>query len=277
MTSMLKQSAYIAGLLFGLLLFSIAGEYTVSPVFQDCVDQQKRHHEENAADYYPSTFDILRAYAVCSGDFVNRNGTGISALATIVIAAFTITLWIASREQARLTREALIAANRAFMFPTGLKQVFEMDIATGLYNWRLRPEWRNSGETPTKNLTTYVECEIRNSLLPANYGFIHDTDPASGIIGPNQTIWGGNAPRGAAITPQDILETQVYRKFIYLWGWAKYRDVFPATSQHTTRFCWLILVTGDPMKFDPIVVGQPPTPGTVSFQYLQHTEGNSAD
>jgi hypothetical protein len=97
-----------------------------------------------------------------------------------------------------------------------------------------------------------------------------------GIIGPKETLTGGIAPQGAAITPQDIVDAKTFRKFIYLIGWVKYFDVFPNTPEHITHFCWLISVTGDPQTFVPNTSGQPPTPGTLNFQYLQHTEGNYA-
>ncbi len=94
------------------------------------------------------------------------------------------------------------------------------------------------------------------------------------MIAPNADTHGGAAPQGIPITPQDMLDSQAFTKFIYLWGWIKYRDVFPNTPEHTTRFCWLILVTGNPSTFVPNTPGQPPTPGTLYFNFLQHTEGN---
>jgi hypothetical protein len=64
--------------------------------------------------------------------FINSNN--ISALATVVIAAFTITLWVATSRQAGLTREALIANKRAFVYAVNIFQSFDYDKATKLYN-----------------------------------------------------------------------------------------------------------------------------------------------
>jgi len=154
---------------------------------------------------------------------------------------------------------------------------WELDPKTSLYNWRFRPRWQNSGGTPTKHLRSHVECEIRNSPLPTSYAFNLESDNVGkGIIGPKEALTGGVAPQGAAVTPQDIADAQAFRKFIYLIGWVKYFDVFPNTPEHVTHFCWLILVTGDPQTFVPNTPGQPPTTGTLNFQYLQHTEGNYA-
>ena len=112
--------------------------------------------------------------------------------------------------------------------------------------------------------------------MPLGYGFIEESSVGTGVIPPNTAVLGGEAPPGY-ITQQDIIEAQAFRKFIYLWGWVKYRDVFPNTPEHTAHFCWLILILGNPMTFIPNTVSQPPTPRTLDFRYLQHSEGNSAD
>ncbi len=183
----------------------------------------------------------------------------------------------AAKEANTLTREALIADKRAFLFPDTFDQVYDAPDSVGLYNWHLRPRWKNGGGTPTKNLRLLTECEVRNSLLPTGYIFNTAKSPAIGFLAPKSNMFGGQAPPGIGITPQDIVDAQNGRKFIYLWGWMKYFDVFPNTPEHTTHFCWLILISGDPFKFVPNTEGRPPTPGTLSFSLLQHTEGNYAD
>jgi hypothetical protein len=71
------------------------------------------------------------------------------------------------------------------------------------------------------------------------------------------------------------LDAQAGRKFIYLWGWVRYFDVFPRTPEHITRFCWLIVPVGDPLAFVPGAA--PNQPGSLSFGSLHHSEGNCAD
>jgi hypothetical protein len=204
---------------------------------------------------------------------------GIYTLATIVYAFFAGQQWKAIRGQAQIAKEALITDKRAFVFATSLLYYWYNDPIPGLYNFRLRPQWQNSGDTPTKRMTLHAACEIRNTPLPPGFVFVETTTPGKGLLPPKTTLQGGIAPQHpqAAITPQDIVDAQAGRKFIYLWGWVKYFDVFSGTSEHVTRFCWLILVTGDPRTFIPNAPGAPPTPGTLTFSYLVHTEGNCAD
>jgi hypothetical protein len=222
----------------------------------------------------------LTDFLVVIISFINSNNGGITALATVVIAAFTITLWLATSRQAELTREALIANKRAFVYPISISQFFEPANTTGQFNWRFRPVLRNSGDTPTKNMTMFVTCEVRNSAIPIGYPFTDDAQRVARVtIAPRFDLQGGVVPQApaAAITPQDIIDAQAGRKFIYVWGWIKYSDVFPKTPPHITRYCWLVLPVGDPLTFVPHTPGQPPTPGTLSFNTLHHTEGNCID
>jgi hypothetical protein len=211
-------------------------------------------------------------------DFLDRHAAGITALATIIIAAFTGTLWVATSRQAALTQAALIADKRAFVAAVSFNQFWEIDPNTGLYNWRFRPGFQNSGETPTRDLTVYVACELRNTPLPTGFDFSQcSTKPGTGLIAPKSTMMGGAAPTfpSAALTPQDIQDAQAGTKYIYLWGWTRYFDIFPSTPRHVTRFCWLILAVGNPMTYAPGAVA--PAPGSLTFSYVQHPEGNSAD
>ena len=154
---MVRQSLLMFTAATLLLLFSfIAIERGFSLSFNRCLNPEG----ENAAAGFGSA---VSSYASCTGTFVDVNSGGITALATLVIAAFTATLWGATSRRARLTREAFVADQRAFVFATSFRQLWESDKTTGLCNWRLRPVLRNSGATPTKNMATYVACEVRNS------------------------------------------------------------------------------------------------------------------
>jgi hypothetical protein len=129
-------------------------------------------------------------------------------------------------------------------------------------------------------MTMFVTCEVRNTEIPVGYPFTHNLQQvAHGTIAPRIEVYGGIAPplSAAAITPQDIIDAHAGRKFIYVWGWIKYFDVFPKTPQHITRYCWLIDPVGDPLTFVLHTSGQPPTPGTLSFNTIHHAEGNCID
>jgi hypothetical protein len=275
---MIRQTVIVFGfVILGLATFVVT-EHSLSPVFQQCIDKRERKNITDSAKNEPCSLgSVIGANVRCSGDFVDSHGSGITALATLMIAAFTWTLWIATTRQADFAREAHILDKRAFIFAVNFVQFwYPPDPATGLYNWFLRPIWRNTGDTSTKDLTLHVECEIRNTQMPPAYPFTYqDTDVATGIIGPKMDMLGGVAPPyPATLTPEDISEAQQGRRFIYLWGWVKYFDVFPDTPRHVTHFCWLITTAGDPRNFVPNTPGTPPTRGALSFGLAQHREGN---
>jgi hypothetical protein len=201
---------FAAALALFLFLFIVL-ERNFSPSFEACIN----HDRETTAD---ST--TLGVYVHCTGTFIADNNGAITALATLVIAAFTATLWFATNRQAELTKEAFIADKRAFIFATGFNLAWEQDKATGQYNWRFRPVLRNSGGTPTKTMEMYVACEVRNAALPPGYKFtpqVHNI--ARAVMPPMFELQGGLAPQipGAAITPQDILDAQ-QGKNLYISG-----------------------------------------------------------
>jgi len=264
-----------------LLIWSLFILRNDSTTFQQCVSQQAQ--QEIATQQVKGSASLrvplLQGRPVeltCTGAFLNGNGPALNAIGTLVIAIFTIVLAIVTNRQAALTKEALIADKRAFVFPIGIQSLWEV-IGTE-YHWRFKPSWKNSGNTPTKNLTTFVQCEIRSSPLPDTFGFDHDMSEAGpGFLAPGIELLGGQAPKmpGSAISPQDILAAQTGKKFIYLWGFAKYSDVFPSTRPHTTHFCWLLVFGGNPTAFVPnSEVGS----GTALIvNYSQWGHGNYAD
>jgi hypothetical protein len=167
----------------------------------------------------------------------------------------------------------LIANKRAFVYAIGLRPFGEkrQGDLDGPFFWRFRPRWMNSGDTPTKNMQIYTACELRNSTLPVNFDFTQMASPAgTGLIGPRNEQLGSLAPAppNAAITPQDVIDVQRGTKFLYLWGWILYFDVFTNTPQHITRFCWMISPVGDPMTSDL---------NGLRFDWIYNPQGNCAD
>ena len=161
----------IWGLRAALLLATVllaCWTVAASDSFQACVEEQQHHTppktEEGARQIVMA--GVQRSFR-CSGEFIEANNAAITALATAIIAAFTITLWRATTEQGRLTKQALVADKRAFVYAINIFPTWEKDrFFTRNYNWRIRPEWKNSGETTTKGLRLYTDCIVRNTPLP---------------------------------------------------------------------------------------------------------------
>lgn len=200
-----------------------------------------------------------------------------NAFFAAAVAFFTLVLLFISRQQNQITRDAMIAGERAFVFPMEIHPVWEQNTQTGEYWWRFRPTWKNSGDTPTRDMIMHSECELRTAPLPLGFNFDYPTtETGKALLPPTTHAWGGIGPRfpANAISPDDILDIQQGRKLLCFWGWARYHDVFPGTPEHITRFCWYILATGDPRAFSPT---QPAGPDRLVFSTIHHPEGNCAD
>lgn len=270
-----SAAVFLISIIVVLAVFYLT-ERTFSPVFQGCV---QKHEQTDAGapskNYVAASIAAINTNVRCSGEFVDVNSNAITALATIIIAAFTATLWSATTRQAKLTKEALVADKRAFISFKGIFGYWEKDEAMQQYNWRFRATMENTGETPTVHLTIHTACELRNTQLPADFQFVDNSPVGTGLLGPKASSQGGIAPMppAAALTPQDLHDVQLGRKFLYLWGWARYNDVFPGTERHLTRFAWAVMVAGDPFNYDP----QTPAANTLGFSNLYLPTGNCAD
>ncbi len=275
---MVKQIAFMLVTVAVFITAFVLIERTFSPNFQQCIATHTDNKNDGTAKKNLSPLGTtVTSYVQCSGDFLAENGEAITALATIIIAAFTCTLWVATSRQAKLTREAFVADKRAFVFASGINALYEHDTNSGQFNWRMSTVWQNSGDTPTRGLQFYTDCFLSNSRMQPTYDFTY-TDPAvppgSGMLGPKMASTAGQAPHfpQAAITPQDIVDIQHGNKFLYLWGWARYFDTLPDTPRRITRFCWQIIISGDPVTFDPRV-----DPQSVRFFNVYQPRGNCAD
>jgi hypothetical protein len=260
-----------------LFFIALVSSYLIfSPSFQEC-----KNYDAKTNQY---------AAEIC----FQETSSKIVAIYTKVLAAFTAMLAVVACIQihflkrsddlaaaaARTAELSLISGRRAFVYGTGFQQFFEKDPQSGLYSWRFRVAFKNTGETQTKGMKIFTQCEIRNTPYPAGHIFTDDPSRViGGFIPPKADMGGGQIPLGPtpAVTPQDILDAQASAKFIYVWGWVRYFDTFPNTKEHITHFCWQVVPSGDPKTFVPHTTGQPPTPGTLIFGFTYHPEGNWTD
>jgi hypothetical protein len=173
---MRKNIAFFLAAILVLMAAFIFVERAFAPSFQKCIAEHPQSDSNSAAEKNPTRFYVaVSTYVRCSGRFIESHNGAFTALSTFIIAAFTGTLWIATTRQAELTKEALIEDKRAFIFTNSLNGFWEQDPSTGLYNWRFRALWQNSGDTPTRHMVMHVACELRNAMLPPGFNFNYPT------------------------------------------------------------------------------------------------------
>lgn len=82
---------------------------------------------------------------------------------------------------------------------------------------------------------------------------IKDRKPTPLLIGPHGTL----PASPLLLTLDNLRSAQEGKIIIYLWGWARYRDVFEDTREHITRFCYQIDRYGVLGDFNPNVAVEP--------------------
>jgi hypothetical protein len=152
----------------------------------------------------------------------------------------------AARDSADIAKLAMTASERAYVHFNGLRWISHRNLSDGSVFWRLRPQWINSGNTPTRHLRCYIHYEIRGNELPIDYPFTPEPHPEiPTLIAPNGIIESAHRD----ITGADLVAIRERTKHLYVWGIARYRDVFPGTPERITKFCVSIdAIMGNPLE-----------------------------
>lgn len=110
------------------------------------------------------------------------------------------------------------------------------------------PQWENVGNTPALEMNSLVNFKFSRDDLPEGFSNVDTPTKVDGpaSVGPKQML---NAPAfrqkdgQVGFFPQSCMLQADKFRFAYIWGWARYRDVFQHDLIRTTRFCWRIFGT----------------------------------
>jgi len=106
------------------------------------------------------------------------------------------------------------------------------------------PRWENNGNSETVGMTMHLNRLITKGGLPDEFSF-GDVNPRIEVA----AFLGVKAISDTSFTPIARSCIEQFNKHqdgvtnFYLWGWAKYWDIFADTIRdgpHLTRFCWSI-------------------------------------
>jgi len=152
----------------------------------------------------------------------------------------------AARESADTDKFSMVASDRAYVHHSGCRWIsHRRGGKNGPVFWRIRPRWINSGNTPPRNLRVYVFYELLDAPLPEAFLFTPIEHPQIlAMLPPKGEVEGQWRDFDGA----DLVAVKEGKKFLYIWGAARYRDVFPGTPERITRFCvYAASITGDPL------------------------------
>lgn len=223
-----------------------------SQLFHQCIYEQTGQHSTDNADKSRFIFArFIDSQFFCSIKFIDIHDAIITALAGIAVAAFTLTLkwstdrlWTSGEKQHAIT-------NRAFIFIEGFTS--ELTTATdkrrastqklpdsyeafpNLYITRfaVQPRWKNSGNTPTRNMTIQTNWQVPD--IERRYTFVNE--PVPFFIGP-QAVEGSEF---VEITGTQMIIDHSFNPIgdeplILFWGRGDYEDIFG--GKHFIEWCY---------------------------------------
>jgi len=96
--------------------------------------------------------------------------------------------------------------------------------------------WENSGTTPTKNMIQHANWCVLYDALPKGYWFpdLGKGENTPLVLGPKAQVNSSSL----IVDIAHVRAVQAHQMHLFLWGWATYDDIFPATDPHRTEFCY---------------------------------------
>ena len=205
--------------------------------------------------------------------------TGALFFATTGLWIFTALLWIATRRAVSEGADAIKAAEatakagaehashaeraikvseesaerqlRAYVYPERIaSHRIEIGVSPNISirGWIFYVIWKNWGNTPTKDMIIYSARSIAPFPLPSIFDYTHtnESPPSATSLPPQGIMYGMHF----AVPVEILEEVRIEARFLYLWGWTEYNDVFQSTPRHRSEYCIRIEVASDPRVGD---------------------------
>jgi hypothetical protein len=198
-----------------------------------------KYCEEDYAKYYPcAAYEI----AVALGIFVRDNNPAITAIATLAIAGFTLTLWLSTRdlwragERQRAASE--ITTKRELRAYVGIEHP---EIALQGGSFVAFVDYINAGKTPAHDVEVRMCAEVYDfSTIPTWVEPNNPKDEGKGGVLLPSISWRRNASvKGLIDSYAAVVENLSGAKpkqRIWVWGTISYRDIFDERNDVRFRF-----------------------------------------
>jgi hypothetical protein len=199
----------------------------------------------------PFNISTIKSIGLVMARHPNEVAAAVTAVATGVIAWFTIVLSGVGRNQSRDAR----MVQRAHVFV--LRPEAELQVHNNaIVGLRLGVTWRNSGSTPASPVTVLIAATWVPTIEQFTFGeVIQEGFRQPFVLGPGAELASGTVGISAA----HILANFRGEGAQLLWGWARYRDVFPNSQEHVIEFCFRVIAEGE--------LGPPPFTGRINFAF----------
>jgi hypothetical protein len=147
-----------------------------------------------------------------------------------------------TRNLAMTAKDSLVSVQRAFVnfdpTPSITRQLGPIPDADA-YGETFSVRMTNIGNTPTRDMFDSCNAAVFPDKLAPDFAFpdIARNVRIRVVLPPKGSI---NCTHGGYIPAQQIKEVESleHPKNLYLWGWARYRDIFPGSPAHISKFCF---------------------------------------
>jgi hypothetical protein len=226
----------------------IVGIVSHSQLFQECVKANQTGHS-------PNTFEegIRSVFWInwwCTGAFIAGSGEAITAIATVALTVSTIGLWWVTERTLRHSKSATERQLRAYLGISKIDVSLGANVTQAPGLKKGDPGWiwedgilmgiKNSGNSPAKNVHVRINWQpmLWGKLLPTNFAY-----PDQGAIDPvlNFDILDAGQERILNINIADPTEFKgvlSLTRFMFLYGWVKYTDIYGAEWERTFCHQW---------------------------------------
>jgi hypothetical protein len=225
---------------------------TYSSSYQKCVNHHANYERSNPksnlneATPGGSEAEVVPVFLVCEGAFIDENNGTLTALATIAIAGFTLTLWRTTNQQAKLTTDAIKLARDEFN-------------ATHRPKIRIKHVWLKSDIWQGKEMIVGIvivnsgigtarigQCNIATIVwhsgreLPPNPDFSSGKGfvPAAPIMQSGITFDFTDVSTGTTLSDADNVSLREGKKRLYCYGGVEYWDDVGRVRK--TAFCRIL-------------------------------------
>ena len=210
--------AICAGL-FSLTLLVVA-ENTISQSFQSCISQTTAQQGAQGSNKNGQIIaGVIKAQVTCSVSLVDRHAGFFAALATLAIACFTLTLWLATHKLWLASENTAKRQLRAYVFVVNAERISHHVPALGT-----RFEVKNTGQTPAYDVFISIGAKFDGLLLTSPPPKLKKED-YSFAIGPGKSIT-HTMIADPVLAPDEMEAINHDAGKLFIIGRIDYRDTF---------------------------------------------------
>ena len=191
-------------------------------------------------DKTPKQQDVTDLYKENQRNTNNRLVRLTVVLAIAATLGFFISAWQAkiAGDVAETARESLVDVQRAFVTATIETSQTNDPFGPAPISADLKIKWENAGTTPTVAMTARDNWSVGDNMPDISQD-LGSSPNYPLVLAPRSALYS----KPVRVSFADMERFWTEHKHLYMWGWARYRDVFRSGDQHITRYCYDVILS----------------------------------